>query len=445
MEQQHSCVVIQPRETDYIKGVNSPIPFKAVTDGNWESHNQFFERQKFDWDNDGCVLFAGQEDFDAQVDRQIQSGEMDVATLEYLNQMGFMDTNSRDGKAHFHSSPRFLQVLTRNGQNGNPMTAPGDVMRKYGILPWTDLPFDGTMTIDEYFAPIPQNLLDKAASILATLRGKDNLLQYHWVNNGGPTDTAAMDKARQQAPLLIAIFAQAPSWNAVQPAIPEPTLIGNHAIENYNSDANGEWCLDHYDPFEKQLLNGYPIHYVMQIIVSPLSVLPSMPTTIAPTQKNVDILKQIVALYQKLLSLIKPKVGTSSQQMNSKLSTVWTFTKHATATAIILFLPFAYHLAMNKWGDITIGAVLTFAYAWLCNKFGIASQPVAGDIAPIQPPSGQDIMNAVYRVANAIANFVSNNPLVAVFLLAGIAVLAYMPPVAVLILIVVGLAYLLHK
>lgn len=65
MDQTHSCLVIKPRATDWIKGVNSPIAFKAVNDGNWLPYIEFFERQMLTFgDTNGCVLFTAQEAFD---------------------------------------------------------------------------------------------------------------------------------------------------------------------------------------------------------------------------------------------------------------------------------------------------------------------------------------------------------------------------------------------
>jgi len=440
---EHRCVIAWPRETDYIKGINSPIVFKAVTDGDWRPYEKFFERQKFTWETDGCVVFTDQESFDAQVERQIQAGEIDAPTLEFFNQMGFMDTNSLDGKAHFHSSVRFIQVMTGNGRNGNPLQTPADVMREYGILPWTDLLFDASITLDEYFAPIPQNLLDKAAMILKTLGGADRLLDSHWINAGGETNTSAMDEARKQAPLTIAIFAEAPSWNAVNPPIPTPTLTGNHAVLNDWSDANGEWCLDHYPPFEKELLTGYPIHYVYQLVVNPLSIVPVLPATIAPTQANVDILAKILALYQKLVALIQPKVGSiTSSKMN--LSTLWTYTKHTAAAGIIIALPIVYNLAMNKWGDITVGAIMTLVYAWLCKRFGIASQTL-GAAKGVTPPTSQEVMQDLWNGIDSLFSYAFSNPIGAIIAFIVIALLFIAPEISILLLGIIAVAYFMTK
>lgn len=259
----HKCLVIKPRATDYVKGVNSPIEFKAVTDGDWTSHLFFQELQEINgWDTDGCVLFTAQESFDAQMDALWPT--LPATVQAQIASLGYLDTGT-DGLQHFHSSARFLQVLTGNAYNGNSLPDPWDVMRTYGVLPWRDLSFDATVTEAEYLTPIPQASLDKAAQFLALLGGK-TAIQYHWINDGGPSDTTSMDAARPQAPLCIGIAVNDAEWNMVQPAIASGAPA--HSVQNYASETVGEKILDHYVPFDKVLIPGYPIQFVLQGIVT---------------------------------------------------------------------------------------------------------------------------------------------------------------------------------
>jgi len=63
---------------------------------------------------------------------------------------------------------------------------------------------------------------------------------------------------------------------------------------------------------------------------------------------------------------------------------------------------------------------------------------------PPQPPLSPDqIIAAIAAVAHALAGFVTANPLVAVFVLAAIAIAAELPPVALLLIILVAVAYFL--
>lgn len=263
MIQAHKCLVIKPRVTDYIKGQNSPIPFNAVTNGDWTSHLFFQELQEINgWDTDGCVLFTAQESFDAQMDALWPT--FPASVQEQISSLGYLDTGT-DGLLHFHSSARFLQVLTGNGFDGNSLPDAWDVMRKYGVLPWKDLPFGATDLEVGYLTPISQASLDKAAQFLALLGGK-NAIQYHWINNGDATDISAMDAARVQAPLCIGIAVNDATWNEVEPGIASGAPA--HSVQNYASEVIGEKILDHYVPFDKVLVTGYPIQYVLQGVVS---------------------------------------------------------------------------------------------------------------------------------------------------------------------------------
>jgi hypothetical protein len=272
--QDHHCLVIKPRSSDYIKGVNSPIVFKAVSDGNWTPRIEFFENQDLaPWgDTNGCVLFAAQESFDAQMDNLIATGQMPPAILAQFNSMGYMDLG-RDGLPHFHSSPRFLQVLTGNGTNGNSCPEAWDVMRKYGVLPWRDLPYDATITETEYFAPISQTSLEKAAQFLTLIGGKDSI-QYHWIlNDSVANNIPAMQESMPQAPLCLGTPVCEP-WNQEQP----PTCTSTdpaHSTIAYSIDTLVH-ILDHYSPYEKELAFDYPIPYALQGIVT----LPPTPTQV---------------------------------------------------------------------------------------------------------------------------------------------------------------------
>ena len=84
-----------------------------------------------------------------------------------------MDTNSLDGKAHFHSSPRFWGVLTGNGANGNNLPDPWDAARKYGVLPYEDLPVSSSMTVAEYYASIPRKYDVQGGAIPRVHRRKE--------------------------------------------------------------------------------------------------------------------------------------------------------------------------------------------------------------------------------------------------------------------------------
>ena|SRR5665213_262354 len=334
------CVIVTPRETDFIKGVSSPIPFKAVTSGDWTPHINFFERQYIQFETDGCTDFTGNESLDAQMaalmsiafDAQMDAhvGTFPQAVVDQLTQMGYMDTGV-DGNLHFHSSPRYTQVMSGIGQNGGSLPTVWDTMRAYCVLPWKDLPFDATITEAEYFAPVPEALQAKAQQFLALIGGKQ-AIQYHWLLDGNGPDLVKMKAALPQAPLCIG-SSVCGDWNEVTPAVCTDRTP-QHSTMIYKITEAGSAILDHYVPFEKVLAPAYPVPYVIQGIVmpsfstpAPSVTIPAIPANIQPTQANVNILTVIVSLYQQIVALFQPKVGNTTTPMNYSLlrsKTFWT-------------------------------------------------------------------------------------------------------------------------
>lgn len=332
-------LLIKPLGADYIKGKNSPVQFKALT-YEWESHLQFFERQRNpNFETDGCELFTSQESFDAQMD--VLMPTFPKYLIDEITSMGFMDTG-RDGQPHFHSSPRFLEVLTGNGTKGNTMTSAWDVMRQYGVIPWQDLPFTDTMGQDEYFLPIPQALLDKGQRFIdligtRSITGKSNAILYHWISYANPRNLVDMQNAIQQAPLCLGIAtvpdfgANSLGWDQAIPADPLATSLPAHAVLAYKIEAPNVLIFDHYVPFEKTLDVGYPIPYVFQGVVNPLiKIIPPAPQPPAnPTIPQVrSWLSRLVSWLNTILALnLKGRESPSNMQPTYSLlksRTFWT-------------------------------------------------------------------------------------------------------------------------
>jgi hypothetical protein len=200
------------------------------------------------------------------MDNLIATGQVSSAMLAQFHSMGYMDLG-RDGLPHFHSSPRFLQVLTNNFYNGNAAYEPWDVMRKYGVLPWTDLPYTAATTQVEYLAGISPENMAKAAQFLALIGGKDSF-EYHWIFNDTPRDDNTLAIMRQQAPLMFGIAVVVPEWNQVTPVDPPADATPVHCVMNYDGNGKNENILDHYSPYEKVLDATYPVKFVFQGIVT---------------------------------------------------------------------------------------------------------------------------------------------------------------------------------
>ena len=298
------------RDTDY-RYNDGHIPFKlrGLTTTNWGSHFEFqvWQTVAAGQDSDDCWDFGGIKNVDAFMDVLISQQILPLAVIQQITDWGFMDVGI-DGNKHFHSSPRYPGILTGIGQNGGGVTTELDFSKANGLVPFTMLPVNQNMTIAEYFDPtsITQEMKDIAMQLRTLMGGKDFIL-YQWINDGGPTDIPKMAAAQSAGPYSLGI-ATNDGWNQVHPTI--ATGNPNHVVSGYAVDLPNLAVpiSDNYAPFLKVLDRGYQISYVLQIIVQyiPPPPAPTLPTNIAPTQANVNILIMLVSLYQKLLALLSP-------------------------------------------------------------------------------------------------------------------------------------------
>lgn len=288
-------LIIKPRESDYVLG-DGNIKFESVS-SSWPVW--FNEDQKNpEFETDGCVCFCAQKSLDSQIDVLISNGIIPQSVVDQFISMGFMDTGI-DGKPHFHSSPRFLEIQTGNGTSGNSIPEAWDVIRKFGTLPWKDMPFNQMMTQNEYFTPPTSVQLQKASQFL-TLMGGKNFCQYHWLINGTVKNTSLMQNAILQAPLCNGI-AVSEGWNQTTPSDPPQSQDPQHAVMGYKMEAPVELVTDNYLPYNKVLDAGYPIHYVLQAVVKYLGFvplptpqpLPPLPTPLPPNPTNQQISQQV--------------------------------------------------------------------------------------------------------------------------------------------------------
>ncbi len=299
IQENHSCVITQePREKDYIAGLNSPLPYvENVSDGNWTPFLPDFDLQKENGlETDACVTFSAVQSVEVQINWLLKNNLLSQYHIDGLKSLGFLT----DGT--FHASERYLAVLDGTTENGNTMPAPWDTMRTYGLIPYDDMPFSADITTwgEYYTQPTPEQIA----------KGKQFLdlfalnYEYVWANGNLTCPIPYLLKHLKQAPLCIATPVCWP-WNQVEVSVCTLTAP-QHSTMVYNEDQLTH-ILDHYVPFLKELPQGYFIPYAVKGIVSivPPPQPPSVPTTVAPTQANVNILTQIVSLYQKILSLLK--------------------------------------------------------------------------------------------------------------------------------------------
>ena len=309
----------------------------------WTQHIWFTnERQKLNgFDTDGCEFFSFQESIDAQMDILLQFTGQSV--IDQFTAMGFMDTGA-DGNKHFHSSARFIEVMSGVGVKGSSSEQVFATIQKYGILPWTDLPFDTTITPTEYFAPISIQLKAKAIQAM-NLIGGSKCFRYNTILNDGTKDVAKIAAALPNAPVCLGIAVSA-FWNQPIPGDPAPGALPEHEVMCYDVQGNNLLILDHYDPPLKTLDIGYPVHYASQILVMPVwqvqqevtavlnsaqAIIPQVP----PAQGNIieQAIQSLIAAFKNWANdtplsdaapKVEPEISTHMNYSLFKSRTFWT-------------------------------------------------------------------------------------------------------------------------
>ena len=307
MDNNHSCVRVDMKPTDYVAGdghiVLGAVP--PVLSGDWSPYYEFFERQMLNsGDSESCVLFTTQQAMDSQVEQQIQSGVISAQTVAWFDSLGYMDVGA-DGKKHFHSSPRWLAALTGNGLRGNNVVDGWDVLRKFGALPYKDFPVDPTLTPQQFVdaTAITQAMKNKGQQFLLGVGGK-NFVQYHWLLNGTDNFQATISPL-QYSPLCDGVNVGS-DWNEVNPVPPASGANPGHCVGRIK-DVLPLTAVeyDHYMPNPKNLIN-YPIAYSLQAIVTitPPPPAPLPPPNPTPVQAS-TWLQKLVTWLQTILTTVQ--------------------------------------------------------------------------------------------------------------------------------------------
>lgn len=378
---------LEIRPTDFKMGDGNIVlqGTPPVPSGDWTPFVEFFERQMLNsGDSDSCVLFTTQENLDAQIEQQIQSGAISPQTVAWFDSLGYMDVGT-DNLKHFHTSPRWLAILTGNGLNGNSVQDGWDVLRKFGALPYKDLPVDPTLTPEQFVssAAITQDMKNKGQQFLLGVGGK-NFAQYHWVIQGSGNFQAAT-AALPFAPLCDGVVVN-DGWNQSYPTPPASGLNPGHCvmrIRNVIPLTAVEY--DHYLPNPKFLAN-YPIWYSLQAIIkiTPPPPPPTLPPNPTPTQES-NWLSQIVTW---LSGIFGPKVGSTTNNMNI---TSYSFWKSRTFWVIVFTFAYNGYAAISGQLPADVTVVVNAAVGLLATYFhidGVNKAAVSSSTLGV-PSSGQ--------------------------------------------------------
>ncbi len=155
--------------TDWIVGSTSQIGYFAVCK-DFSQYLPDFDNQfgAVDWQR--CVSESYVHVVATYLNYQLANGGFTQNQIKVLTDLGFIV----NGK--FDISIRFVATVSGTDHTGNSQNAVAEAVRKNGLLPNSDWASSPTMDWNTHYAPIPQNLLDKAKKILDILN-----FQYAWV------------------------------------------------------------------------------------------------------------------------------------------------------------------------------------------------------------------------------------------------------------------------
>lgn len=212
-----------------------------------------------------CVSFSAVNVIETQLNWMLSTSQIPENIVKTAQDLGYI----KDGVFNF--SDRFVAKISGTTRSGNYLVAVWDAIRKNGLIPESDWNFPNTQRTpvfdwDDYYAPIPQALLDKGKKFLDLFE-----VRYEWLVAGGSATPKQFREWLKGGPIQIA-SATCPGWNSG--TVPNCSLGVNHATMLYNVSDSGLGIFDQYDPFTKTLASDYRIPYAMRAVVTVKSSVP---------------------------------------------------------------------------------------------------------------------------------------------------------------------------
>lgn len=242
-------LVAPPRPEDYILGAETAIAYEErLASGNWSLFLPEGEKQsRPTFDTLSCTTFSALNDIETQINWFVQeSGKVPLGTIDFLEKEGYL----KGEVVNF--SDRFTAIMSGTTKNGNYLVNVMDSIRKDGVIPEVDFPFDGA-TWDEYHdkSNVTEEMKKKAKKILDHFK-----FQYEWVAYDGvagftPFETETTKKCLLQAPLQV--------------GVPIPAT---HAVMMYYMNGKGYGRFDHYTPFQRDEKLTKAVQFALRIIVT---------------------------------------------------------------------------------------------------------------------------------------------------------------------------------
>lgn len=172
-------ILEERKETDYLLGANDPKNLGvAINDGHWAKYAEQLPieiQRVIDGDTYCCTAFS-----DNNIDEML-----------YLAQYG----------EQIDISDMFVGVGSGNRRGvGNTMKAPAEFKRKSGFALEAEYPYSRTMTLDQFYSPIPQRVY----ALAEPRNNKGNLFESGYLDVGDTSDKGMLE-ALKVSPIKIAI------------------------------------------------------------------------------------------------------------------------------------------------------------------------------------------------------------------------------------------------
>lgn len=248
----HGVLIGEPRAKDYLLGTSNQIQLARVVK-DWSIYLPIFESQRNTvTDFLDCVTFSAGHCIEMQLNYLMATNQLSDEALNFFHNNNYIV----DGV--FHISKRFNAKM--NGTDiskGQYLNIAGDRFRSDGFIPdsmWSETP---EMTWDQYYASIPQNLIDLGKKALWFIS-----IQYQAV----PSEDVTTSLPATPIQCATEVCAGWDSGQKVQKCSGQPI---QHATVIYAQDGSMNWKdLDQYPPYIQVLAAEYELPLNQQYIVT---------------------------------------------------------------------------------------------------------------------------------------------------------------------------------
>lgn len=206
---------------------------------DWEPFAPAGEKQKRDRvDKMNCVTQSGNNSIETFLNycrAQVMAGAATEDETDLYHIFDYLDLYNERGDAD--CSDRFGAKANGTTRAGNTLKAYWDTTRHVGLLPEKD--WGWVEEWDEYYRPIPEELLAKARRILEYIE-----INYEFIANRNQVD------ALQYGPVQTTVYAWPGAVNGMYPRVSSGL---NHATLREGRAGQAHKAFDSYEPFHKTL------------------------------------------------------------------------------------------------------------------------------------------------------------------------------------------------